>query len=115
MITNGEKWHYLTVRNLSALLKEITSIIRGDNCIHSHRTKEALEKHMEVCENKDCCYIGMPEKGASLKYHGVKSMRAPFVMYADLESLPKKSILVLMIRINHQQPRKIRIKCVVIH
>ena len=28
MITNGEKWHYLTVRNLSALLKEITSIIR---------------------------------------------------------------------------------------
>ena len=33
----------------------------------------------------------MPEKGASLRYHhGVKSMRAPFVMYADLESLFRK-------------------------
>ena len=33
----------------------------------------------------------MPEKGESLKYHnGVKSMRAPFLMYADLEFLLKK-------------------------
>ena len=33
----------------------------------------------------------MPEEGTSIKYHhGVKSMRAPFVIYADLESLLKK-------------------------
>ena len=25
MITNGEKWHYLTVKNLSGLLRGITS------------------------------------------------------------------------------------------
>ena len=92
MITNGEKWHYLTVRTLSALLKGITSKHNDDsyclNCFHLYRTKKALEKHMKVCEDKDCCYIEMPEKGASFKYHhGVKSMRARFVMYADLESL----------------------------
>ena len=43
---------------------------------------------MEVCEDKDYCFIEMPEKGASLKYHHpVKFMRDPFVMYADLEFL----------------------------
>ena len=95
MITDCEKWHYLTVKSLSALLKEITSNHQGDsyclNCFHSYGTKEALEKHMKVCEDKDYCYIEMPEKGASLKYHyGVKSMRSPITIYADKESLIKK-------------------------
>ena len=30
----------------------------------------------------------MPEKGASIKYHpGIKSMRAPFTIIADMQSL----------------------------
>ena len=66
MISDGEKWHYLTVGSLSALLKRITSKHKGDscclNCFHSYRTKEALEKHMKVCEDKDYCYIKMPKK-----------------------------------------------------
>ena len=45
MITNGEKWHCLTVRSLSALLKGIKSNHDGDfyclNCFHSYRTKKA--------------------------------------------------------------------------
>ena len=95
MISDGEKWHYLAVRSLSALLKGVTSNHKGDsyylNCFHSYRTKEALEKHIKVCEDKDYCYIEMPKKGTSLKYHpGVKSVRAPFAIYADLESLLKK-------------------------
>ena len=61
MITNGEKWHYLTVRSLSALLKGITSNHDRHsfclNCFHSYRTKAALEKHMKVCEDNDYCYI----------------------------------------------------------
>ena len=33
----------------------------------------------------------MPEKGASIKYHpGIKSMRAPFTIIADMQSLLKK-------------------------
>ena len=33
----------------------------------------------------------MPEKGASIKYHpGVKCMRAPYAIFADIESLLKK-------------------------
>ena len=49
MITNGEKWHYLTVKNLSGLLREITSKHHSDfhclNCFRSYRTKSKLELH----------------------------------------------------------------------
>ena len=85
MITNGEKWHYLAVKSLSALLKGIKWNQNRDsyclNCFHFYRTKKALEKHMKVCEDKDYCYIEMPERDTFIKYHpGVKSMRDPFVI-----------------------------------
>ena len=69
MIGDDEKCHYLTLRSLSALLKRITSKHKSDsyclNCFHSYKSKEPLEKHMKVCEDKDYCYIEMPKKGES--------------------------------------------------
>ena len=42
MIPNGEKWHYLAVKKLSALLRGIMPKHSGDfyclNCLHSFRT-----------------------------------------------------------------------------
>ena len=44
MISDGEKWFYLTVISLSALLKGIASKHNGDsyclNCFHSFASKE---------------------------------------------------------------------------
>ena len=66
MISDSEKWHYLTVRSLSALLKGITSKQKDDsyclNCFHSYPSNKSLEKHMKVCEDEDYCYIEMPKK-----------------------------------------------------
>ena len=66
MITGSDKWHYLAVKKLSALLKGITSKHKGDfyclNCFHSYSTKEKLKKHRNVCENHDYCYVEMHEK-----------------------------------------------------
>ena len=46
---------------------------------------------MKICEDKDYCYIEMPEKGESLKYQpGVKSMKVPYIIVADIESLLRK-------------------------
>ena len=49
MITDGEKWHYLVVNNLSRLLRGITSNHHDGfyclNCLHSYRTKNKLEAH----------------------------------------------------------------------
>ena len=43
MIGDGEKWHYLTVRSLSALFKGITSKNKDNsnslNCFHSDPSK----------------------------------------------------------------------------
>ena len=80
-------------KKLSALLKRITSKHKGDfyclSCFHSYSAKEKLKKHRNVCKNHDYCYVEMPEKDNKiLKYnHGEKSMKVPFIIYADLESL----------------------------
>ena len=45
-----------------------------------------------MCENNDFCYVEMPdEKHNILKQSdGMKSLRIPFVIYADLECLLPK-------------------------
>ena len=96
MITGGEKWHYLVVKNLSGLLKGITPTHMKDfyclNCFHSYRTKNKLESNKKICENHDYYHVEMPTKDNNIiKYnHGEKSMKLPFVIYADLEYLLEK-------------------------
>ena len=105
MISNGEKreaksegrqWHYLAVKKLSALLREITSKQSGDfyclNGLHSFATIKKLKSHKKVCENKDFCNVKMPfEDSKILKFNQYqKSDKAPFIIYADLECIIKK-------------------------
>ena len=96
MITDCEKWHYLTVRGLSALLRGVAGNNHGDfyclNCFRAYTTKNKLESYKKVCENHNYCCVEMPnEDNKTLKYnHGEKSMKAPFIIYADLESLLEK-------------------------
>ena len=50
MITDGtSNWHYLAIKNISGLLRGMTSNHNGDfyclNCLHSYRTKSKLKKH----------------------------------------------------------------------
>ena len=96
MISDGQKWHYLVVKNLSGLLRGITSNHKEDfyclNCFHSYRTENKLEAHKKICENHDYCHVEMPTKNNNIiKYnHGEKSMKLPFVIYANLEFLLEK-------------------------
>ena len=54
MISNGEKWHYLTVKSLSGLLRGITSNHAGYfyclNCFCAYSTKNKLETHKKIYE-----------------------------------------------------------------
>ena len=96
MISDGQKWHYLVVKNLSELLRGITSNHKEDfyclNCFRSYRTKSKLEAHKKICENHDYCHVEMPTKNNNIiKYnHGEKSMKIPFIIYAGLEYLLEK-------------------------
>ena len=96
MITDGEKWHYLVVKNLSGLLRGITCNHNADfyclNCFCSYSTKNKVEKYKKICENHDYCHVEMPTKDNNIiKYnHGEKSIKIPFTLYADLECLFEK-------------------------
>ena len=108
MITDGEKWHYLAlksepmlyngklcnrpVKSLSRLLKEKSFFFYCLNCFNSYSTENRLKEHEEICNKNDSCRIIMPKwNEIILKYnHGEKSLKAPFVIYLDLECLLKK-------------------------
>ena len=54
MITDGEKWHCLIVKNLTGLLRGVTSNHNGDfyclNCFHLYSTKARLEAHKKYAK-----------------------------------------------------------------
>ena len=105
--TDGKKEHYLAVKSLSSLFRGITSNHKEDfyclNCFYSYSTDNKLKKHKNVYQNHDCCYVEMPkEDNKILKYdHGEKSMKVPFIIYPDLESLREK------INTCHNNPKKL--------
>ena len=112
MISNREKlWHYLVVKKLSALLTGITSKNNGDfyclSCLHYFTTKNKLELHKGVCENKDFCNLMMPSEDTQIlefnQYQ--KSDKAPFIIYADLEYIIKKLMDVKIIPKIHLQQK----------
>ena len=91
MVTDGKKWHYLAVTNLSELLAKKSSNHDGGfyclNCFNSYTSKNKLKEHEEICNNQDSCHIEMPKwVEKKLKYNpGEKLLKAPFSIYLDLE------------------------------
>ena len=79
-------------KKLSGLLRGVTGNNNCDfyrlNCFHVYRTESKLETH----ENHDYCHVEMPdEDNKSIKYNqGEKSIKCPFIIYADLECLLEK-------------------------
>ena len=91
MISNRDKWHYLAVKKLSTLLRELTSKHHGGfyclNCLPSFATETKVESHKNVWENKYFCNVIMcSEETKILEFSQYqKSDKAPFVIYTDLE------------------------------
>ena len=55
--------------------------------------KGKLKKHEKVCNDRDNCNVEMPDKDNKiLKYnHREKPLKAPFMIYANLECLLEKN------------------------
>ena len=66
MITDGEKWHFLAVIELFALLRGKSPNNNEDffylNCFYSFRTENKLKKHKNLCEDHNYCYVEMPKE-----------------------------------------------------
>ena len=85
MISNGENWHYLVVKNLARLLKGITSNHKENfyclNCFCAYSTKNKLEKHQKICENNKYCHAEMPTKDNIIEYNqGEKFIKLKFII-----------------------------------
>ena len=104
MILNGEKcgancegrWRYVTVKNLSALLRRMTSKFCGNFycliCFHSLRIKSKLELHKKVCQNKDFCNLIIPsEDNKTLEFNQYQETdKVSIFIYADPECIIEK-------------------------
>ena len=94
MITDGiSSWHYLAIKNISGLLRGITSNHNSDfyclNCLHSYRTKSKLKKHEKIFKNHDFYDPKMSDVDNNIlkSKPGKKLLKHPFIIYADLECL----------------------------
>ena len=78
IITGGEKWHYITVKNISRLVLGITSIHDDDscygNCLYSFRTENKLNP-----THRGLFYIR--------RKHGVKTIPPPPQINFDWEMI----------------------------
>ncbi|WAR02506.1 hypothetical protein MAR_009064 [Mya arenaria] len=73
LIDDGEKQHYCLIKSMSRLLSSEWS------------------KHKEYCDSNDAVKIEMLEEGSTLNLkHFFKSMRVPFIVYADFVKLHTK-------------------------
>ena len=95
LIKDGDNSHYCYVKNISALL---TSQINNHghklyyclNCLNGYDKTDKLDKHKEYCSENKCIKINMPPPGTFIKFKNfLHSERAPFVVYADFESIVK--------------------------
>ena len=81
---------------LLVLLRELTAEHYDDfhclNCLHSFRTKNKLESHKKVFENKDFCKLIMPSEDIKIlklnQYQ--KSGNALFIIYTDRQWIIEK-------------------------
>ena len=101
MIGDVEKYNYLALTNLSALLQKISSKHKENfyclKCFNSYTTKSKLKEHEEICNNHDSCHLEMPNWVNKMLGHnpGEKSLKAPFTNYLDLECTLKKITIVV--------------------
>jgi hypothetical protein len=91
--------HYCLIENLSRLLsskvsksKETSHFCR--RCLCGVHSEEKLKLHKEYRDQCDDVKLKLPLAGTMLKFkHHHRSMRVPFIVYADFESFIKPSDL----------------------
>lgn len=96
LISNGETSHYCWIKNVSRLLssqinKRGRELYFCDYCLLPFRTPESLGRHVEYCKEYDAVKVTLPREGSFLSFKNWnRSMRVPFVIYADFECFTEK-------------------------
>ena len=94
-ISDEKKQHYCVIKDLSKFLRssltkhhETVEICRS--CLN-HFPKGKLQNHEEYCFQNETIKIEMPKEGSSISFkHHNRSIKVPFVVYADFEAFTKE-------------------------
>ena len=95
LISDDEKRHYCLIKSMSRLLSSQTSKRNGVQyycmrCLNPFHSQESLDKHLEYCSTHEAVKTEMPGEGTILSFKNYnRSMRVPFIVYADFESFIK--------------------------
>ena len=95
LIKNEDNSHYCYVKNISALLTSQINSRKSKfyyclNCLNGFDNTDKLDKHKEYCSENKCIKINMPPPDTFIKFKNfLHAERAPFVVYADFESMLK--------------------------
>ena len=95
LISDEEKRHYCLIKSMSRLLSSQSSTDEHTlhycpRCINHFTTQEKLATHKEYCSAHEAVTIEMPGEGTTLSFKNYnRSMRVPFIVYADFESFIK--------------------------
>ena len=94
LISEEDKQHYCVVKNLSRLLSSQFDSHEHESfvcrrCLNHFTSEERLKTQLEICSQKDLVKIEMKEGTVRFKNYN-RSMKVPFVIYADFEAVNKK-------------------------
>ena len=96
LITSEEKQHYCWIKNFSRLVgsqvtKDGHKIYFCKRCLNHFSKPEKLNDHIEICKENSACRIEVPKPGETISFKNhKKSLRVPFVIYADFEAVTEK-------------------------
>lgn len=95
LISDSTTKHYCWIKNFNRLCSGRTETCHHNmyyckRCLTGYREESSLKRHEEYCSHHDAQLIQTPEEGSTLKFKNYyRSMRIPFVVYADFESFLK--------------------------
>ena len=80
--------HYCWIKNFNRLMyRNAHSMHYCKRCLNGFTSHEALCNHQTYCYEQDTVRVDLPKPGTRLSFKNNKrSMRVPFVIYADFES-----------------------------
>jgi hypothetical protein len=94
-ISNDATNHYCLINNFSRLLSSQVSNKEHKRlfcrrCLSSFDNENSLTSHNKYCSQNEAVRVELPKPGTMLSFkHYNRSMKVPFVVYADFESLIK--------------------------
>ena len=85
--------HYTAIKSLSRLLSSKNSNTKHKqhfctNCLQGFTRELSRDQHQVYCKDNETIRVEMPREGSAVEFcDGQNQFKAPFIMYADLESI----------------------------